>query len=324
MAMCCRSATVTGRRPSRPPSHHLPRRVDAEDDATVADVRASSAPATTTMVILGSRAKPAEATRRTLRVVCAAGAVGSYPIVDRHDRQRQPGVDRLRAWSHEAVQDAPATPWRVLRRSRDRAIRASRSIPEASSSAPDEGLLHRPEQDGYTLVARRARDPRVCAACTGAATKSRVGSPTSGAEIRVAVERAFGDGRPLLDDLEEADAYSDILALSTNFDVLDRQYPGSKFILTDRDLDDWLDSRTRHVETNIERRRSRRVRRHVPRRRPPGLDRRAHRTRRAGSLRTSPAVRRSARPRHRRRRRVGQVCPFLGLPVPDAPFPRRG
>ena len=35
--------------------------------------------------------------------------------------------------------------------------------------------------------------------------------------------------------------------------MLDRQYPGSKFILTVRDLDDWLDSRRRHVETNIER-----------------------------------------------------------------------
>jgi hypothetical protein len=74
-----------------------------------------------------------------------------------------------------------------------------------------------------------------------------------GPEIRAAVERALAEGRPLLADIEEADAYSDILALSTNFDVLDRQYPASKFILTVRDLDDWLDSRRRHVETNIER-----------------------------------------------------------------------
>src|SRR6478609_6913841 len=74
-----------------------------------------------------------------------------------------------------------------------------------------------------------------------------------GPEIRMAVERALADGRPLLEDIEDADAYSDILALSTNFDVLDRQYPGSKFILTVRDLDDWLDSRRRHVETNAAR-----------------------------------------------------------------------
>jgi hypothetical protein len=74
-----------------------------------------------------------------------------------------------------------------------------------------------------------------------------------GPEIRVAVERALAEGRPLLDDIDDVDAYSDILALSTNFDLLDRQYPGSKFILTVRDLDGWLDSRRRHVETNVER-----------------------------------------------------------------------
>ena len=75
-----------------------------------------------------------------------------------------------------------------------------------------------------------------------------------GLEIRVAVERALQEGRPLLEDLEEADAYSDIQALSINFDVLDRQYPDSRFILTVRDLEDWLESRTRHVEVNQARR----------------------------------------------------------------------
>ena len=64
-----------------------------------------------------------------------------------------------------------------------------------------------------------------------------------GPAIRDAVERALVEGRPLLDDLDDADAYSDILELSVKFDVLDRQYPGSKFILTTRDLDDWLASR---------------------------------------------------------------------------------
>ncbi len=36
-----------------------------------------------------------------------------------------------------------------------------------------------------------------------------------GPEIRVAVERALADGRPLLEDVDDVDAYSDILALST-------------------------------------------------------------------------------------------------------------
>jgi hypothetical protein len=73
-----------------------------------------------------------------------------------------------------------------------------------------------------------------------------------GPRNRRSVEQALADNRPLLEDLEDADAYADILALSSNFDVLDRQYPGSKFILTTRDLDEWLDSRKRHVEGNIE------------------------------------------------------------------------
>ena len=46
-----------------------------------------------------------------------------------------------------------------------------------------------------------------------------------GPEIRAAVERCLREGRPLLEDIDEADAYSDILALSTNFDVLDQQCP---------------------------------------------------------------------------------------------------
>jgi hypothetical protein len=75
-----------------------------------------------------------------------------------------------------------------------------------------------------------------------------------GPEIRAAVERSLRDGRPLLEDLDDADAYSDIHALSINFDVLDQQYPGSKFILTVRDVADWLDSRRRHVEANVARR----------------------------------------------------------------------
>lgn len=72
-----------------------------------------------------------------------------------------------------------------------------------------------------------------------------------GPPIRKLVEAALEQGRPLLEDLDPAiDAFSDIEALSLNFDVLDRQYPGSRFVLTVRPLDDWLDSRRRHVETN--------------------------------------------------------------------------
>jgi len=74
-----------------------------------------------------------------------------------------------------------------------------------------------------------------------------------GQASRTAVERAIREGRPLLEYLGDYDAYSDIQRLSTSFDVLDAQYPGSRFILTTRDVDGWIDSRRRHVERNQER-----------------------------------------------------------------------
>jgi hypothetical protein len=145
-----------------------------------------------------------------------------------------------------------------------------------------------------------------------------------GPQIRALVEQALRDGRPLLEDLDPADAYSDIEALSTNFDVLDRQYPGSRFILTVRPLEDWLRSRRSHVEANLERR---------------------ERGEYAGTFLTVDIAGWTAEAvEHERRVRAhfadrpddllvlditagdgwDQLCPFLGRPVPDAPFPRRG
>lgn len=71
-----------------------------------------------------------------------------------------------------------------------------------------------------------------------------------GPEIHAAVMQSLREGRPLLEGLEDADAYSDIGALSTNFDVLDSQYPASKFILTVRPIEEWLASREQHVMEN--------------------------------------------------------------------------
>ena len=65
------------------------------------------------------------------------------------------------------------------------------------------------------------------------------------------VLRAKREGARLLDYIgDDYDAYSDIETLSKNFDLADHQYPGSRFILTVRDVDAWLDSRRRHVERN--------------------------------------------------------------------------
>jgi hypothetical protein len=78
-----------------------------------------------------------------------------------------------------------------------------------------------------------------------------------GPAVRGTVEAALDAGRPLLSGLDPAiDAFSDVEPVSKNFDVLDEQYPGSRFCLTVRPIDEWIDSRRRHVERNIARQRA--------------------------------------------------------------------
>ena len=72
-------------------------------------------------------------------------------------------------------------------------------------------------------------------------------SPT----IRRMVEASIADGQPLLSRLDPRfDAFTDIQALSTSFERLDKEYPGSRFILTVRPVDEWIESRRRHVAEN--------------------------------------------------------------------------
>jgi hypothetical protein len=74
-----------------------------------------------------------------------------------------------------------------------------------------------------------------------------------GLETMKLVERALEEGKPLLSYLDpEYDAFSDIFGLTYDFYIADVQYPGSRFILTVRDLEGWLESRRRHVERNQE------------------------------------------------------------------------
>jgi Sulfotransferase domain len=150
------------------------------------------------------------------------------------------------------------------------------------------------------------------------------GGPARGPQIRALVEQSAREGRPLLEDIDDVDAYSDILALSTRFDLLDGQYPGSRFILTTRDLDAWLDSRRRHVEENLARQASgdyagtfvtvdldawtREMEDHVARVR-------AHFAGRPDDLLVMDISAGDG---------WEQLCPFLGLPVPEDPFPPRG
>jgi hypothetical protein len=66
-----------------------------------------------------------------------------------------------------------------------------------------------------------------------------------------AVLDAQRGGRRLLAQVgEQHDAYSDIETLSVRFDIAALHYPGSRFILTVRDVDEWIDSRRHHVLRN--------------------------------------------------------------------------
>ena len=76
-----------------------------------------------------------------------------------------------------------------------------------------------------------------------------------GPAVRHTVEAALAEGHPLLSGLDPAiDAFSDVEPVTKNFDVLDEQYPRSRFVLTTRPVDEWIDSRRRHVERNVARR----------------------------------------------------------------------
>jgi len=74
-----------------------------------------------------------------------------------------------------------------------------------------------------------------------------------GTRAHDAVKRAIDEGVPLLTHLDPSfDSFSDIGLLSRRFRMLDHQYPGSRFVLTTRPRADWIDSRRRHVERNLE------------------------------------------------------------------------
>lgn len=142
-----------------------------------------------------------------------------------------------------------------------------------------------------------------------------------GPATRGQIERAMAEGRPLVDDFEGYDAFSDIQVLSDNFELLDRQYPGSKFILTTRDLESWLESRQRHVLRNVARKQlgqydgdfltmddaawAKQYHEHHARVHAYFADR-------PGDLLVMDIEAGDG---------YEVLCPFLGLPIPDEPFP---
>jgi hypothetical protein len=113
------------------------------------------------------------------------------------------------------------------------------------------------------------------------------------------------------------DAFSDF-AGQLFFRLLDRQYPGSRFILTIRDLDGWLDSRERKVRANLARKDYRFAFRTVDR---PGWTR--EREAYLRDLETHFAGREQDLLVIDIPGGDGweKLCGFLGQPVPDQPFP---
>ncbi|RJP35877.1 MAG: sulfotransferase family protein [Desulfobacteraceae bacterium] len=69
-------------------------------------------------------------------------------------------------------------------------------------------------------------------------------------KIVASINDAKIKNEPLLKGYEEFDAFIDIGPVAKNFEILDDQYPNSKFIYTWRDMGSWIDSRIRHVERN--------------------------------------------------------------------------
>jgi hypothetical protein len=143
-----------------------------------------------------------------------------------------------------------------------------------------------------------------------------------GPQARRRVRRAMAEGAPLLDHLDPApEAVSDLEEVTHNFELADRQYPGSRFVFTVRDLGEWLDSRRRHVERNRRRK--------------------AEGAYEGRFLAIEPETWAAEYRRHDRRVRGyfagrddllvldvartddlwGALCGFLGLDVPDVPFP---
>lgn len=142
-----------------------------------------------------------------------------------------------------------------------------------------------------------------------------------GPAVRRIVETSLAIGEPLLSRLDPRfEAFSDIRALSTNFDLLDRQYPGSRFVLTVRPIEEWLESRRRHVESNVQRKAAGEyhgvfltVEEHAWREEwEEHIERvRSYFTDRDDFLEVDVTARPGWEP----------ICDLLGIPVPATPFP---
>ncbi len=144
----------------------------------------------------------------------------------------------------------------------------------------------------------------------------------SAREFRTRIQDNVARGAAPLEGLPDYEAYLDVAPLTKHFRVLDKCYPGAKFIWTERDDRDWVLSRIKHV--------IRETRRRLLAEAGPGslddldpdllIERKnrlagavkAHFANRPGDLLVINVC-------------AGQgfdlLCPFLGVSHPNAPFP---
>lgn len=130
-------------------------------------------------------------------------------------------------------------------------------------------------------------------------------------------------GEPLLKYINEYDAYCDIGAIIYDFELLDRQYPNSKFIYTDREMDDWIDSMIRHVQRNIEN-----VRQNLYQTNFVKIEEERWRSNKIAHLNRIKAYFQEREADFLLMNIIAgdgyeKLCPFLGLDIPNSNFPHK-
>jgi hypothetical protein len=142
--------------------------------------------------------------------------------------------------------------------------------------------------------------------------------------IQDIIRANFKNGESMLKDIEGYDAYSDWIKMPTlkAYKQFDKEYPNSKFILSTRNMEDWLNSREKHV---------RRLQKEVEETGDTTItwltiDRAAWKTE-FEDQHSSILAYFKGRENDLLVFNVFEgdgwekLCPFLGMPVPDVPFP---
>lgn len=135
-------------------------------------------------------------------------------------------------------------------------------------------------------------------------------------KIGLIMEDNINAGRKPLEGVDEYDAYSDFTWNMENIKILENEYPSSLFIFTTRDTNEWLKSRINHDRVWNE---------NNPDKKPRTID--------GKKLKDwYESYHKEIRSHFKGREDYlemnipkgdgwEKLCPFLGLPIPDKPFP---